>query len=110
MDMYQRKFEKSVAHYINQLLFLSNMILYNAITIQIIKVYELNLTQKEIMEAAYLGEMCTPSQCGRMDQCVAMGPGSVGLMIFEESSCELRIIPCKTPLYFVAADLKVRSL
>ena len=57
MDMYLRKFEESVAHYINQLLFLSNIILYNAITVQIIKVYELNLTQKEIMEAAYLGEM-----------------------------------------------------
>ena len=65
------------------------------------------MTQKELMEAAYYGEMCTPSQCGRMDQCVAMGSGSVGLMEFDQFSCDLKIVPCKDPLYFVVADLKV---
>lgn len=34
--------------------------------------------------------MLTPSRCGRMDQCVVMGPGAVGLMEFTGSSCSLR--------------------
>ena len=82
------------------------IIFYNT-TVRITKVYDLNMTQKELMEAAYYGEMCTPSQCGRMDQCVAMGSGSVGLMEFDQFSCDLKIVPCKDPLYFVVADLKV---
>jgi galactokinase len=31
-------------------------------------VYELDLDMKEIMEIAYLGELASPSKCGRMDQ------------------------------------------
>jgi hypothetical protein len=38
-------------------------------------------------------------------QCVAMGPGSVGLMEFNVDSCNLRILANKAPLYFVVADL-----
>jgi hypothetical protein len=34
--------------------------------------------------------MLTPSRCGRMDQCVVMGPGTVGLMTFSGTSCTLR--------------------
>jgi hypothetical protein len=34
--------------------------------------------------------MLTPSRCGRMDQCVVMGPGAVGLMTFSGTSCTLR--------------------
>jgi len=41
-------------------------------------VFDLHLSMSAIMEMAYLGEMCTPSRCGRMDQCVAMGPGAIG--------------------------------
>ena len=37
------------------------------------QLYGLDMAQKDIMEAAYKGEMWTPSRCGRMDQCVAMG-------------------------------------
>lgn len=36
------------------------------------------------------GEMLTPSRCGRMDQCVVMGPGAVGLMEFNSTHCTLR--------------------
>ena len=32
------------------------------------KVYDLKLTVRGEMEAAYLGEILTPSKCGRMDQ------------------------------------------
>ena len=58
------------------------------------------------MEAAYRGEMMTPSRCGRMDQCVAMGSGSIGLMSFDVQGCQLRVLPCREPLHFVVADLK----
>lgn len=34
--------------------------------------------------------MLTPSRCGRMDQCVVMGPGAVGLMEFDNTQCTLR--------------------
>ncbi len=34
-----------------------------------------------------------------------MGPGSVGLMEFDRNECHLRILACKSPLYFVVADL-----
>lgn len=35
--------------------------------------YELNMTQRGEMDVAFQGERLTPSQCGRMDQCVAFG-------------------------------------
>ena len=76
--------------------------------------------------------MSTPSQCGRMDQCVVMGPGAVGLMKFDSDHCSLRrlslptssqtsssthpeastnSVDCtgcdqKTGLFFVVVDLK----
>jgi len=60
---------------------------------------------KEVMEIAYAGEMKTPSRCGRMDQCVAMGSGSIALMTFDADHCDLRILRCPQTLYFVVADL-----
>ena len=60
----------------------------------------------------YQGEMLTPSRCGRMDQCVVMGPGAVAMMQFYGSRtdvamapCRLQLLPCATPLYFVVVDL-----
>mgnify|MGYP004280131105 CR=1 FL=1 len=44
------------------------------------------------MAISYEGERNTPSQCGMMDFCVAMGPNRVGLMIMNDSSCELKVI------------------
>lgn len=71
---------------------------------------------------AYLhqGEMLTPSRCGRMDQCVVMGPGAVGIMQFPGSTCSLRKLTLGgdtraveegserkcSGLYFVVVDLK----
>lgn len=57
------------------------------------------------MELAYLGEMNTPSQCGRMDQCCAMGAGAIGLMTFDGDDVDIRIVHCQKPLFFVVADL-----
>ena len=39
-------------------------------------------TRDQIMDIAYRGECITGSKCGRMDQCVAMGQGVIGLMQF----------------------------
>lgn len=71
--------------------------------------------------------MRTLSKCGRMDQCVVMGPGAVGLMTFDGANCSLRKLTlgsatarsqgCEPPegdnskipgrgLYFVVVDLK----
>lgn len=67
--------------------------------------------------------MRTPSRCGRMDQCVVMGPAAVGLMTFDGAGCSLRKLTlgsdranstapegdCSTTssgLYFVVVDLK----
>ena len=58
------------------------------------------------MDIAYKGEMYTPSRCGRMDQCVAMGVGSIGLMEFNGHYSSLELLACKCDVYFVVADLK----
>lgn len=63
--------------------------------------------------------MLTPSRCGRMDQCVVMGPGAVGLMCFDTHHCTLRRLSLPAPIasldsfnggksgfYFVIVDLK----
>lgn len=61
--------------------------------------------------------MLTPSRCGRMDQCVVMGPGAVGLMCFDAHHCTLRRLTLPTSstesstdgkygFYFVIVDLK----
>ena len=44
--------------------------------------YGLGLNVREEMELAYQGEVTTPSQCGRMDQCCAFGKVPV-FMVFD---------------------------
>lgn len=68
--------------------------------------FQLQLNVNQIMELAYEGEMNTPSRCGRMDQCVAMGRDSIGLMEFNESHCSLHRLTSPIPIYFVVADMK----
>lgn len=64
------------------------------------------LDQNEIMALAYKGEKKTPSECGMMDFCVAMGANSVGLMTLNENGfCRLDRVFVSKPLYFVVADL-----
>ena len=72
-------------------------------------VHGLNISTADLMEIAYRGEMLTPSQCGRMDQCVAMGENTIGLMTFTEGSTSLVPLSVKAPLYFVVADLKAQK-
>lgn len=72
-------------------------------------------SRDKIMDIAYRGECLTGSKCGRMDQCVVMGHGVVGLMKFtnlrrdvdalDEVSPSLQQIYCKTPLHFVVGNV-----
>ena len=43
----------------------------------------LGMSTREEMEAAYQGEVTTPSRCGRMDQACAYGPGRPVLLTFD---------------------------
>jgi len=54
-------------------------------------VYELGLFPHELMEAAYLGERLTGSQCGRMDQACIYGKMPV-LLTFDKSA-DIRVEP-----------------
>jgi galactokinase len=72
-------------------------------------VHGLNISTIDLMEIAYRGEMLTPSQCGRMDQCVAMGKDTIGLMTFAEGCTAIMPLMVETPLYFVVADLKAHK-
>jgi galactokinase len=68
-------------------------------------ILNLNWSISEIMEVAFRGEMRTPSRCGRMDQCVAMGPSRIATMEFDRDDCQLRVLNCEKSLHFVVADL-----
>lgn len=68
-------------------------------------VYGLHLDTTSIMELAYRGEMLTPSRCGRMDQCVAMGSNSIAIMEFEGEICRLKKLECNRDIYIVVVDL-----
>jgi galactokinase len=71
------------------------------------QLFKLQLTVEEEMELAFLGEITTPSRCGRMDQCCAYGKACVS-MRFDGSSIETaRVnIPQDAKFYFVVADLR----
>lgn len=68
--------------------------------------YRLQISQADLMEIAFQGEMMTPSRCGRMDQCVAMGAGCIALMQFTHHTCTMEVLTCPAPLHFVVVDLK----
>lgn len=67
------------------------------------RVYDLKMRQRGEMEFAYLGEIITPSRCGRMDQACAFG--SPIAMIFDGDRTD--IIELNTPedLFFLIVDL-----
>jgi galactokinase len=54
-------------------------------------VYQLDMFPHELMEAAYIGERLTGSQCGRMDQACIYGKTPV-LLTFQKSS-DIRVEP-----------------
>ena len=68
------------------------------------RLYNLQLTIREEMEIAYLGERNTPSLCGRMDQACAFGNKPI-LMTFDGDLVEFEEVTVKQELFLVIVDL-----
>ncbi len=68
------------------------------------RLYNLQLTIREEMEIAYLGERNTPSLCGRMDQACAFGNKPI-LMTFDGDRVEFEEVTVKQELFLVIVDL-----
>ena len=68
------------------------------------QVYNLQLTIREEMEIAYLGEITTPSQCGRMDQACAFGNQPI-LMTFDGNSVKIEELTVNQELFLIIIDL-----
>lgn len=69
------------------------------------KIYKLGLSRRQEMEYAYLGEILTPSECGRMDQVCAYGETPV-FLIFDGDVMEIEELSPNKPIYMVIADLQ----
>lgn len=67
-------------------------------------VYDLKLSLRGEMEYAYLGEIATPSKCGRMDQGCAYGGRAVE-MVFDGDNFDIIELDVSKNLYFVIVDL-----
>lgn len=68
------------------------------------QVYDLKLSRRGEMEFAYLGEIVTPSKCGRMDQGCAYGNQPIA-MIFDGENASIIELSVPKTLYFVIVDL-----
>lgn len=68
------------------------------------RLYDLGLSIRDEMEFAYLGEITTPSKCGRMDQGCAFGPVPV-LMTFDADNLETQERSAGAEIYLVIVDL-----
>jgi UTP-glucose-1-phosphate uridylyltransferase/mevalonate kinase len=69
------------------------------------RVYDLKMTVRGEMEAAYRGELTTPSRCGRMDQGCAFGQRPV-LMTFDADLVDVRPLRTGGDLYMLIVDLR----
>lgn len=67
--------------------------------------YNLQISVRGEMEAAYRGEIYTPSRCGRLDQACAYGEKPV-LMKFDGENLDVERLSVGANLYWVFADLK----
>jgi UTP-glucose-1-phosphate uridylyltransferase/mevalonate kinase len=72
------------------------------------RVYDLKLTVRGEMELAYMGEITTPSRCGRMDQGCAFGNHPV-LMTFDGDRMDTETLTVASELYFVIVDLQSKK-
>jgi UTP-glucose-1-phosphate uridylyltransferase/mevalonate kinase len=68
------------------------------------RVYDLKLTIRGEMELAYMGEITTPSRCGRMDQGCAFGNRPV-LMVFDGDRLETVELQVEDELHLAIVDL-----
>jgi len=72
------------------------------------RVYDLKMTTRGEMEMAYLGEITTPSRCGRMDQGCAYGNRPI-LMTFDGDHLDVTELNVPQDLYFVVVDLMAKK-
>ncbi len=72
------------------------------------RVYDLKMTTRGEMELAYLGEITTPSRCGRMDQGCAFGNRPI-LMTYDGDHLEVDELQVPDDLYFVIVDLQAEK-
>lgn len=68
------------------------------------RIYDLKMTVRGEMEYAYMGEITTPSRCGRMDQGCAYGNRPI-LMTFDGERIDVSELTVPKDLYFVIVDL-----
>ena len=68
------------------------------------RLYDLKMTVRGEMEFAYLGEITTPSRCGRMDQGCAYGSRPV-MMVFDGERIDVIEVNVPNDLFFVIVDL-----
>jgi UTP-glucose-1-phosphate uridylyltransferase/mevalonate kinase len=68
------------------------------------RIYDLKLTVRGEMELAYMGEITTPSRCGRMDQGCSFGNRPV-LMTFDGDRLDTTELQVDRDLYYVIVDL-----
>ena len=69
------------------------------------RLHGLKLSTRGEMEVAYRGETTTPSQCGRLDQCCAFGPGATVRMTFDGEDLRCERVAVGAALHFVVVDL-----
>lgn len=72
------------------------------------QLYNLHLNIIGEMNLAYLGEVTTPSRCGKLDQACAFGKKPV-LLTFDGDRIDVKNIKVSKPLYFVFADLMAKK-
>jgi UTP-glucose-1-phosphate uridylyltransferase/mevalonate kinase len=68
------------------------------------RIYDLKMTVRGEMEYAYLGEITTPSRCGRMDQGCAYGNRPV-MMEFDGDRIDVKELSVGKDLHFIIVDL-----
>jgi UTP-glucose-1-phosphate uridylyltransferase/mevalonate kinase len=69
------------------------------------RIYDLKMTVRGEMEFAYLGEITTPSRCGRLDQGCAYGNRPV-VMTFDSDRIEVKELNTARDLNYVIVDLQ----
>jgi len=68
------------------------------------RVYDLKMTVRGEMEAAYRGELTTPSRCGRMDQGCAFGQRPI-LMTFDADFVDVQPLSAGGDFHLLLVDL-----
>ena len=68
------------------------------------KLYDLKMTTRGEMEAAYQGELRTPSRCGRMDQGCAFGHRPV-MIRYDRELIQVKELRVRKDVHLVIADL-----